>query len=59
MMNWIYTWHNPRTDAKAEELANEMSDIFLQGLMSRGRKRSVKLSKIEVGNSFQDFEIGK
>jgi AcrR family transcriptional regulator len=39
MMNWIYTWHNPRTDADAEQLAREMSDIFLRGVMARGRGR--------------------
>jgi len=34
MMNWIYTWHNPRVDADAKPLANEMSDIFLRGVMA-------------------------
>jgi len=34
MMNWIYTWHNPRVDADAKQLANEMSDIFLRGVMA-------------------------
>lgn len=38
MMNWIYTWHNPRTDADAEELAREMGDIFLRGIMSGGKR---------------------
>jgi AcrR family transcriptional regulator len=32
MMNWIYTWYNPRVDAGAEELAREMGDIFVQGI---------------------------
>jgi hypothetical protein len=32
MMNWIYTWYNPRVDANAGELAREMGDIFLQGI---------------------------
>jgi AcrR family transcriptional regulator len=32
MMNWIYTWYNPRVDADARELAREMGDIFLQGI---------------------------
>jgi AcrR family transcriptional regulator len=32
MMNWIYTWYNPRVDADAEHLAREMSDIFLRGV---------------------------
>jgi TetR/AcrR family transcriptional regulator, cholesterol catabolism regulator len=34
MMNWIYTWHNARVDADAEQLAQEMSDIFLRGVMN-------------------------
>ena len=37
MMNWIYTWHNPRVDADADHLAGEMGDIFLRGVMT-GRK---------------------
>ena len=39
MMNWIYTWHNPRVDADAESIANEMGDIFLRGVMTgKGRR---------------------
>jgi AcrR family transcriptional regulator len=33
MMNWIYTWHNPRVDADAEAMAREMGDIFLRGVV--------------------------
>jgi len=32
MMNWIYTWHNPRVDADAASIAREMGDIFLRGV---------------------------
>jgi AcrR family transcriptional regulator len=42
MMNWIYTWHNPRVDADAETIAREMGDIFLTGVMAgktNGRKQ--------------------
>jgi AcrR family transcriptional regulator len=39
MMNWIYTWHNPRVDADAEQLACEMGDIFLRGVMKGSRAR--------------------
>ena len=39
MMNWIYTWHNPRVDADAEQLATEMGDIFLRGVMGGTRVR--------------------
>jgi AcrR family transcriptional regulator len=40
MMNWIYTWHNPRVDADAEQLARNMGDIFLCGVMAgvKGRR---------------------
>jgi AcrR family transcriptional regulator len=40
MMNWIYTWHNPRVDADAVSIAGEMGDIFLGGVMAnrKGRK---------------------
>jgi TetR/AcrR family transcriptional regulator, cholesterol catabolism regulator len=40
MMNWIYTWHNPRVDADADDIAREMGDIFLRGVLpdSKGRK---------------------
>jgi AcrR family transcriptional regulator len=42
MMNWIYTWHNPRVDADAEQLAREMSDIFLRGVIDRHDNRLSK-----------------
>ena len=32
MMNWLYTWYNPRVDPDAETLAREISDIFLRGV---------------------------
>jgi TetR/AcrR family transcriptional regulator, cholesterol catabolism regulator len=39
MMNWIYTWHNPRVDADAAQIAREMGDIFLRGVMNGTRAR--------------------
>jgi hypothetical protein len=40
MMNWIYTWHNPRVDADAVSIAGEMGNIFLRGVLAseKGRK---------------------
>jgi len=38
-MNWIYTWHNPRVDADADQLAREMSDLFLRGVMANAGER--------------------
>lgn len=34
MINWIYTWHNPRVDADAADLARQMSQIFLNGVLN-------------------------
>lgn len=40
MMNWIYTWYNPRVDADAEALARQMGDLFLRGILgsTRGKR---------------------
>ncbi len=39
MINWIYTWHNPRVDADAKALAQEMGDLFLGGVFNPGKTR--------------------
>jgi len=44
MMNWIYTWYNPRVDADAEHLARGMSELFLRGIGGVTR-RSASLGK--------------
>jgi TetR/AcrR family transcriptional regulator, cholesterol catabolism regulator len=36
MMNWLYTWYNPRFDPGADVLAREFSDIFLRGVRGGG-----------------------
>jgi AcrR family transcriptional regulator len=38
MMNWIYTWYNPRVDADAHALAHEMSKLLLCGIGSKPGK---------------------
>jgi len=52
MMNWIYTWHHPKTDADAESLARQMGDIFLHGLIcaTNGRKRANKNLGLKPAN---------
>src|SRR5258708_10966757 len=40
MINWIYTWHNPRVDADAASIAREMGDVFLRGVMAGAKNRS-------------------
>lgn len=33
MMNWIYTWYNPKVDPNAATCAETMADIFLGGIL--------------------------
>ncbi len=40
MVNWIYTWHHPRIDADAGELARQMGDLFLRGFLGSSSPRS-------------------
>jgi TetR/AcrR family transcriptional regulator, cholesterol catabolism regulator len=40
MMNWIYTWHNPRVDPDARALARQMGDIFLDGVNQTAKTKS-------------------
>ena len=42
MINWIYTWYKPATDGPANQLADQMSGIFLNGIerpVAKGTKR--------------------
>jgi TetR/AcrR family transcriptional regulator, cholesterol catabolism regulator len=35
MMNWLYTWYNPKIDGGVQELTEQMSTMFLHGLLHR------------------------
>jgi len=38
MMNWIYTWYNPKVDPDSAVMTQQMTDIFLNGITgSRGQ----------------------
>ena len=57
MMNWIYKWHNPKVDPRAEELADNIARIFLHGVLSghengrsRGNAREIPLEKVGAGH---------
>src|SRR5947209_16453108 len=39
MINWIYTWHNPRVDADAKAQAQELGDLFLRGVLNPVKPR--------------------
>jgi AcrR family transcriptional regulator len=42
MINWIYTWYKPRVDGNAEELAQQMGDIVLKGIVHGGKRARKK-----------------
>jgi AcrR family transcriptional regulator len=56
MMNWIYTWHNPRVDADAASIAREMGDIFLRGVTA-GKARKEKTSEQHQVGGFQRVRL--
>jgi AcrR family transcriptional regulator len=45
MINWIYTWYNPRVDGTAEELARQMSDLVLSGVATRRQRSSRRVQQ--------------
>ena len=52
MMNWIYTWHDARRDVQAADLAEQMSELFLRGLLGAAQPRGKNGAKqSSVGNS--------
>jgi TetR/AcrR family transcriptional regulator, cholesterol catabolism regulator len=51
MINWIYTWYNPRVDADAGDLARQMSQIFLNGVLNpETPKREFESNSSETNN---------
>jgi len=42
MINWIYTWYNPRVDGDAQALAEQMGNIVLNGIVHGGKPRKKK-----------------
>ncbi|HEX9105606.1 MAG TPA: hypothetical protein VF832_00220, partial [Longimicrobiales bacterium] len=44
MMNWIYNWYRPNRDLRVEELAAEMTRLFLHGHLGEAAASPVPLS---------------
>jgi AcrR family transcriptional regulator len=40
MMNWIYTWYNPRVDPEADALAAQMARLFFDGVLAAANGRA-------------------
>ena len=46
MMNWVYTWHRPELDPRADALAEAMAGVFLRGVMNGHGLRSAKPQRV-------------
>ena len=56
MMNWIYTWYNPRVDAGAEELSQGMSELFLRGVSAGAPRQKARLRSLQKRERYRtDF----
>lgn len=42
MLNWIYTWYNPQIDPPASELAEQMSELYLRGVLADRTTRRLR-----------------
>lgn len=49
-MNWLYTWHNPKSDPDAETLARQISDLFLQGVLGNNKASRIGERQILTTN---------
>lgn len=47
MMNWIYTWYNPKVDPGARTCARQMTGIFLRGIFGNGIRRPLAATKAD------------
>ncbi len=47
MVNWIYTWHNPRIDPDAVGMAEQMGNIFLHGVLHAAKPKANNHSVVE------------
>ncbi len=53
MMNWIYTWYNPRLDGSADHLAEQMERIFFRGISGDAPNRAKSRMKHHAGRDVE------
>jgi AcrR family transcriptional regulator len=46
MMNWIYTWYNPQIDPDSEELAEQIADMYLRGVLGERTPRKARKTRV-------------
>jgi len=53
MMNWVYTWYRPEADESPDDLARDMGDIFLRGLIGADMSGVDEIAKARSKKSSQ------
>lgn len=48
MMNWIYTWYNPQIDPDSGELAEQIADLFLSGVLGERSPRKARRTQVAI-----------
>lgn len=56
MMNWIYSWYNPKKELKAADLAEAVARIFLFGFLG-GRASEARLSETMGRRLPEEFSV--
>lgn len=57
IMNWLYTWYNPKVDPDAETLSRQISDLFLRGVRDGVRPEVAKSSAKTAGHAAAKGEL--
>lgn len=42
MLNWIYTWYNPQIDPSSSDLAEQMAELYLRGVLGDRTPRKLR-----------------
>lgn len=52
MLNWIYTWYNPQIDPPSTQIADQMSEMYLRGVLAdRSQRKQRKGRAVAVSES--------
>ena len=55
MMNWLYNWYRPGRDVPVDQLADEMSQLFLGGYLQDGAALPAGVRETAPGDSRPSF----
>jgi AcrR family transcriptional regulator len=57
MMNWIYTWYQPKRDLPISELIEQMLRIYFFGLLKAGSEEEAWFTKAALANAKDGFSL--